>query len=511
MSLSEFSLFLPGSANGSSNNKTLADSKNQVKIDIKKIQSDFKRLIDTIISLINDKKRLESELIQLKTNSQKQKNISSTSKNSKELLKYIGLLDNYLIEVNKTLKDHPNQKAEILSEIQERINKNFGTTPKTANNSSTFGVTPMQTVINNSSIFGATPRNANNFGIPKKANNSSIFGATPRNVNNFGSPKKANNSSIFGMQTAANNSNSSVFKNNKSNIKYAKTLEELMGVNFEPNNNGNTIQENLFLNKKQKNEFINNSGRVNGNSNKGANNASSFLGSFGNGISSRSENNASSVLGNFGNGISNRAKNNESSVLGSFGNGISSRSENNASSVLGNFGNGNGNGNRNGNRNGNGNSNRGVNNTRSLTNFLNMNTSNSERVVEENNNEEEEEEEQQQQPNNSKKSVFSTIAETIGLTSPTTPQNNVNGIQTKMKKAQCNGEDCDIFNKDAKTLEINLSKLGKNINNSKNRFNNARRKIMKLMGEQVTVSMKNNRSQIANIPKEGDIGEYYIT
>ena len=51
-----------------------------------------------------------------------------------------------------------------------------------------------------------------------------------------------------------------------------------------------------------------------------------------------------------------------------------------------------------------------------------------------------------------------------------------------MKKAQCNGEDCDIFNKDAKTLEINLSKLGKNINNSENRFNNARTKIMKLMG-----------------------------
>jgi hypothetical protein len=80
-----------------------------------------------------------------------------------------------------------------------------------------------------------------------------------------------------------------------------------------------------------------------------------------------------------------------------------------------------------------------------------------------------------------------------------------------MKKAQCNGEDCDIFNKDAETVKINLSKLGKNINNSKNRFNNARTKMMKLMGEQVTVSMKNNRSQIANIPKEGDIGLYLIT
>ena len=74
MSLSDFSLFLPGSTNGSPNNKTSSGSKNinknQVKIDIIKIQSDFKRLIDTIISLINDKKRLESELTQLKTNSQ---------------------------------------------------------------------------------------------------------------------------------------------------------------------------------------------------------------------------------------------------------------------------------------------------------------------------------------------------------------------------------------------------------------------------------------------------------
>jgi GTPase Era involved in 16S rRNA processing len=64
------------------------------------------------------------------------------------------------------------------------------------------------------------------------------------------------------------------------------------------------------------------------------------------------------------------------------------------------------------------------------------------------------------------------------------------------------------------TVSNNNSKeiiLGKNINNSENRFNNARTKMMKLMGEQVTVSMKNNRSQIANIPKEGDIGLYYIT
>ena len=139
MSLSDFSLFLPGSTN----NKNTPGSKNiinknQVKIDIQKIQSNFKKLIDTIISLINDKKRLESELIQLKTNSQKQKNISSTSKNSQELLKYIGILDNYLIEVNKTLKDHPNEKSEILSEIQQRINQNFGAIPKKVNNSGAF-------------------------------------------------------------------------------------------------------------------------------------------------------------------------------------------------------------------------------------------------------------------------------------------------------------------------------------------------------------------------------------
>jgi hypothetical protein len=49
MSLSDFSLFLPGSTN----NKNTADSKkssnkNQIKVDIQKIQSNFKKLIDQI-------------------------------------------------------------------------------------------------------------------------------------------------------------------------------------------------------------------------------------------------------------------------------------------------------------------------------------------------------------------------------------------------------------------------------------------------------------------------------
>ena len=91
MSLSDFSLFLPGSTNDKNTPVSKNSSnKNQVKVDIQKIQSNFKKLIDTIISLINDKKRLERELAELKTTSQKQKNISSTAKNSQELLKYIG-------------------------------------------------------------------------------------------------------------------------------------------------------------------------------------------------------------------------------------------------------------------------------------------------------------------------------------------------------------------------------------------------------------------------------------
>ena len=77
-----------------------------------------------------------------------------------------------------------------------------------------------------------------------------------------------------------------------------------------------------------------------------------------------------------------------------------------------------------------------------------------------------------------------------------------------MKKAKCEGEDCDIFSEDVETAEINSSNLGKNFNNPENRFNNARTKIMKLMGEQVVISKKNNKRNIANIPTEGDIGIY---
>ena len=183
MSLSDFSLFLPGSTN----DKNTADSKkssnkNQIKVDIQKIQSNFKKLIDTIISLINDKKRLERELAELKTASQKQKNISSTAKNSKELLKYIGILDNYLIEVNKTLKDHPNEKAEILSKIQQRINQNFGSISKKPNNSRALSISEN---IN----FGVTPKkenNSNRLSISENIN----FGITPQQT---AIPKKENN------------------------------------------------------------------------------------------------------------------------------------------------------------------------------------------------------------------------------------------------------------------------------------------------------------------------------
>ena len=135
-----------------------------------------------------------------------------------------------------------------------------------------------------------------------------------------------------------------------------------------------------------------------------------------------------------------------------------------------------------------------------------MNPNNSKRVIEEE--DEEDEEVLQKQPNNSNKSIFSTIGETLGLTTPTTSQNNSNVIKTNMKKAKCEGEDCDIFSEDVETAEINSSNLGKNFNNPENRFNNARTKIMKLMGEQVVISKKNNKRNIANIPTEGDIGIY---
>jgi hypothetical protein len=110
---------------------------------------------------------------------------------------------------------------------------------------------------------------------------------------------------------------------------------------------------------------------------------------------------------------------------------------------------------------------------------------------------------------NSNKSIFASIGESLGLTAPTTtPQNNSNTIQINMKKAKCEGEDCDIFSEDVETSEINAVNLGKNFTNGENRYNNARKKIMKLLGEQVTVSKENNRGKISNFPREGDISTY---
>ena len=125
-------------------------------------------------------------------------------------------------------------------------------------------------------------------------------------------------------------------------------------------------------------------------------------------------------------------------------------------------------------------------------------------------NEEEIIEEPQRPKNNSNKSIFSTIGETLGLTAPTTQQNNSISIQTNMKKVKCEGQDCDIFSEDVMTAEINSKNLGSNFNKPENRFNNARNKIKKLMGEQITILKKNNKS-ISNIPLEGDIIEYKET
>ena len=482
MSLSDFSLFLPGSTNNKNTpgSKNII-SKNQVNVDIQKIQSNFKKLIDTIITLINDKKRLETELSNLKTTSQKQKNISSTAKNSQELIKYIGILDNYLIEVNKTLKDYPNEKSKILSEIQQRINKNFGGISKNLNNSTGFQISEKI-----------------NIGVTPKANNSGAF-----------LPNK-NFESLSGQNIQ--------LKNNK----FASTLEELMGVNYEPNNNktnsnssnqetlflnnkkvnsNSSIQESLFLNTKVQEENNKKKNRRNENNTGNIidNNVSEVLGNVGNQNrnSGRTENNVREVLGNVGNQNRNsgRTENNVSEVLGNTANVNSTRTENNSNRNKGNIGNLNSN-NRNRNNNNSG---------KSLTNFLSENNRNN-RVVEVNE-EEENVEEEPQQPQNTNKSIFTSIGETLGLTTPV-PKNNSNSIKTNMKKAKCEGEDCDIFSEDIETAEINAVNLGKNFKNGENRYNNARKKIMKLLGEQITTSKANNRGKISNFPREGDITTY---
>ena len=123
--------------------------------------------------------------------------------------------------------------------------------------------------------------------------------------------------------------------------------------------------------------------------------------------------------------------------------------------------------------------------------------------------EDEEQSEKQAPPQNSNKSIFASIGESLGLTAPTTtPQNNSNTVQTNMKKAKCEGEDCDIFSEDVETSEINAVNLGKNFTNGENRYNNARKKIMKLLGEQVTTSKANNQGKISSFPTEGDITTY---
>ena len=73
MSLADFSLFLPGSTNTNNstslknsnnlkNNKSsilsMGSNANNIQINLKKIQFNFKQLIDTIITLINEKKKI---------------------------------------------------------------------------------------------------------------------------------------------------------------------------------------------------------------------------------------------------------------------------------------------------------------------------------------------------------------------------------------------------------------------------------------------------------------------
>ena len=292
--------------------------------------------------------------------------------------------------------------------------------------------------------------------------------------NTFGifTPKNTNTKELVNL--------SSFLKNNKPNNKYAKTLEELMGVNFEPNNTGNignnrkiveeelvinnkknnteTIQQNLFLNniKQNKEEFINNS------SNKVEN-------IFKNQIANNSSNKVDNIFKNqtANNSARNMAANNSARNMAA----------NNSSNMAAN------------------------------NSARNMAANN--RVIEYEENNEEENEVNKQVTNNKNKSIFETIGETLGLTTSTTPQNNSNTIKTNIKKSKCEGEDCDIFSENVETSEIN-TKLGNGFNNIENRFNNARIKIKKLMGEQVVLK-KNNKGNLENIPREGDIYVYEKT
>jgi hypothetical protein len=243
------------------------------------------------------------------------------------------------------------------------------------------------------------------------------------------------------------------------------------------------------------------------NSSRTTNNAASMFGNLGSANSERAKNNAASMFGNrnLGSANSSRTTNNAASMFGNLGSTNSGRAENNAASMFGNLGSANSGiapSNETSNF-GNGNNNSG----KSLTNFLGENNRNS-RVIEQN--EEENEEDTQQPQQNSNKSIFSTIGESFGITSSTssTPSQNNNTIKTNMKKAKCEGEDCDIFSEDVKTSEINIANLGKKFTNGVNRYNNARKKIMELLGEQITTSKTNNQGKISNFPREGDITTY---
>ena len=578
MSLADFSLFLPGSTNtnklsslkNSKNNKSplllMGSNSNNIKINLKKIQFNFKQLIDTIINLINEKKKLENEIIVLKTNSQKQKNMLHSKKNSSELLKYIGVLDDYLIQVNKTLKNHPDEKAEILSKIKERINKNFEFSNKDFGNNTLSNLNSSEILSdiinkNNRSILMGPSNNSSIQVLPK--NNNDLKMNTIENIlgprNNMNSKVATLNNrnsqvnTIENIQVPRNNRASQVNnttnlfgrKNNNKNIKYAKTLEELMGVNFEPNNNINEVNLNINGNVRERLMLNNNANNGDSleetlliNSNKNKNNRriveeSLMLNSNDNNGSileekltlNHSKNNALGVKENIllnnsrNNGLTIHKKNNmnqaknvnyETSIFNqknTRNNNNNIRNNENNNNNINISKNNNVNISKNNNNNNNNNIIKNNNNNFNIGNNGNDNDNNNKVNLKNIFNNKQIKSPEEVKENNSSKSFFSSIGETLGFVAPTPPNASLtNNIKTNIQ-SECEGEDCDVFINSNKVSEIR-NNLGNNFNNPKTRFKRARNTLNNLLGKEVNYSKKNRTGNLENIPQTGDMFTY---
>jgi len=111
------------------------------------------------------------------------------------------------------------------------------------------------------------------------------------------------------------------------------------------------------------------------------------------------------------------------------------------------------------------------------------------------------------------KSIFSTIGETLGLSTSTPSQspnsnNKITHVQTNIK-SECEGEDCDIFTNSNQVTEIVQRNLGNNFNNPELRFKRARNEFNNLIGKQIKYSKRNIKGNLANVPQTGDAITYF--